>query len=743
VLWLVRARKALIAIILLVLPILIYLGNTEYGYTKSIFALITVSLLGVLWFVEMWVRRPYAIRWTPLLWPGLALVGAGALSMLHTQSVAVSLQSLNLLFYFGFFYLVLANSIESERDGQIFLGGLLGAALAAAVYGLLQYYGIMPGTPGFKGGQAAIISFMGNQNYLGGFLVYLLLPSLILVILLDHWIWKAAVFAALAICFYVLMAIDSASVWLSLAASLVFLLVAGVAVGLLRVLTPLQRRLAIASVLAIALAGTVIVAPRLLSLWEVTAAETPGAGLADQVRSYIVRVWEANSGETRVWDWWIGYEMWRASPLIGQGIGNYKLKFLDYKVLFAQTERGKSYAFYIPRAAQAHNEYVQVAAEMGMIGLLAVLGLLGTLFWVTLRRAGRVMAPVEKWALLTALAGVVAVMVDAIFSFPAHLPASALALVFLLGLLQSRWLRPDLPSVTLSPRLLRPVTLGVSALALSVIVLAARDWVADVCLDAGQNALRRSQPPFVIKELLEDCSLAHDFQPGEVLFALGRFYDQRANASEGLTRQTQIEYLEKSLSYYEASLRVFPAYETYHQIATLYLQRAAQAQQNQRKDEAEAHFQKAQSYLRKLLELQPDERLITAARFTLDVLLPLTRDPDRALSYVNRFLEERSDFERAYYTRGEIYRAMALQARANGLSFACQSALGAARADYDKSLELIHTKSTKAKAQLDAIWAQGQERVDQIQQLQAQLNAWRVEEAQIQRGQDELEKIKC
>jgi len=61
--------------------------------------------------------------------------------------VAVSLQSLNLLFYFGFFYLVLANSIESERDGQIFLGGLLGAALVAAVYGLLQFHAIVPGTP--------------------------------------------------------------------------------------------------------------------------------------------------------------------------------------------------------------------------------------------------------------------------------------------------------------------------------------------------------------------------------------------------------------------------------------------------------------------------------------------------------------------------------------------------------------------------------------------------------------------
>ena len=60
--------------------------------------------------------------------------------------------------------------------------------------------------------------------------------------------------------------------------------------------------------------------------------------------------------------------------MVGIGLGNYKLNFLSYKADFLSTPRGQDYSFYIPRAAQAHNDYVQALAEVGLLGGLAILG---------------------------------------------------------------------------------------------------------------------------------------------------------------------------------------------------------------------------------------------------------------------------------------------------------------------------------------------------------------------------------
>ncbi|MCK5246211.1 hypothetical protein KAR02_04895, partial [Candidatus Bipolaricaulota bacterium] len=56
-------------------------------------------------------------------------------------------------------------------------------------------------------------------------------------------------------------------------------------------------------------------------------------------------------------------------------------------------QRGQAFDFYLARASQAHNEYVQVGAELGSIGLIILLCSLGTLaatLWIRLKRSSKI-----------------------------------------------------------------------------------------------------------------------------------------------------------------------------------------------------------------------------------------------------------------------------------------------------------------------------------------------------------------
>jgi O-antigen ligase/tetratricopeptide (TPR) repeat protein len=705
VFWLSWLRKGLICAMLFIMPMLIYLGNTEYGYTKAIFTLVTVSALAGAWLIEMIARKNYTLQTTKLLWPGLGLIGAGALSIIASQSLNVSLQSLNLLFYFGFFLIILANSIESENDATLFLSCLLAAALPTSLYAIFQYYGWQPGPSGYAGGRESIISFMGNRNYVAEFLAFLVAPCLIIFFReRTKWLNKllyAATILVLLCSVLALAIINSAAIWLGFFAGAVFFVMALGSIWFLRRLTHSRRRW------TLTFTSTFVVLLLAISSWGMIdiikhpdERNTP----TRQIFGPIWELWEANSGDIRSWDWWIGYEMWKTSPWIGQGVGNFKLKFLEYKSIFAETERGKQFNFHIRPAAQAHNEFVQLAAEMGIVGMLATFIVLAILFGATLVAAYRAPTSRERAILLALLSGVVVILTDAIFAFPFHLPASSLAFVFLVGVLHSKWLQPDARPLRLSQKVVAPWALLIllSFGTLIVSVMAIRDWVGDTCLDRAQRYAKRVSTPGNwerARALLEECTLSYDFQPSDVYYHLGALYDYQArflqNSKDKQKHSDEIrDAQQKSIDYYKKYLSAKPSEYTYIQIALAYRRQASLAREENRTEDADEAFRLAEAELKKLLDKHPSQILEREALYTINVLIPLAKtNPETALPLVEEFLAKHTEYAKAYLTRGEIYRSFVMEGR--------QEYCELARNDLNKTIQLVNAEIKEINIQAD------------------------------------------
>ncbi len=660
--------------IIFVLPLISYMPNTEYGYTKSIFLYISISVLAIFWALELFFSPQVRIGVTRLAWPALALLGAAALSLMNSENLAIGLESLVGLIYFGLFGLSVANTVRDEGDLKVIIGALALSAAIASLYGLLQYYGVQQGVAGFPSGSITMISTFGNPNYLAGFLAHLIVPGCWLFFRV-HSLWARLVLLPLLVLVTAaLVAANSVAAWgAALLAGLVFIF----GMGLFRLGAALrgQRRWVLALVLLLGLTVWLQAPPGPLNSLLLQAATLEAPSPIEQFAQFIGRLWEENSGWIRAWNWWIGYEMLRAHPFIGVGLGDYKLEFLEYKAKFKDTPRGEQFNFYMPRAIQAHNDYVQLVAELGILGLIAIGFFFATLVSGAWRFLRTPVEPERRLWVLALSAGGVALMVDALFSFPLHLPASEMNLLLFIALLHARPLFSPAPIAILSRRAVR-VLVGASVivLALTVSVFAVRDWVADLYLDSAETEIRERNY-FRAQAALEQ-SVALDFAPGKALYYLGLVYAER-------------DQTERAVELLERSLKSYPVENTYIQLAELDLR-------------LKKH-DRAQQRLERLLRLVPEPLMQLEASFMRRVLIPLQRgERDLVWVEISKFLQEHPDYARAYLVRGELHRSL--------------GQYEAARSQYEQGLHVTQTKKQEILRRLEDI--QKTKRLSDVDELQ-------------------------
>lgn len=78
------------------------------------------------------------------------------------------------------------------------------------------------------------------------------------------------------------------------------------------------------------------------------------------------RVMEADGGSGRTDIWKIGWRMVQDEPLIGQGAGNFQVSSIHYLLAPGAIKRDE---FIVDQPATTHNSYLQVLAELGLVGI--------------------------------------------------------------------------------------------------------------------------------------------------------------------------------------------------------------------------------------------------------------------------------------------------------------------------------------------------------------------------------------
>lgn len=310
---------------------------------------------------------------------------------------------------------------------------------------------------------------------------------------------------ALAVILWAFVLTDSRAPAAALLAGLAF----GIAVRLVRVIPAHYRRIAVLAAIAISLALAFFVGlPWFRSQLDVTQG---GRGSTLRLRLYT---------------WRYAQEMFFSRPLTGHGQGGYLLGAQQMSRLPHEEGQLSDYerdpaAFPAELLGHAHNEWLEILADLGAVGFAFIATALGLTIWLACRAYLRAREPADRWCLLGLLAALIAIIIEECADVALRMPVLPLIFYTVVGLLWALASGIERPAKSPPRPLPRWARVGVLTLgglaALAIVITVRQDWqgaladmrIAD--LTAKQQwdaAFARADAASRHRLVLEDCIVA-------------------------------------------------------------------------------------------------------------------------------------------------------------------------------------------------------------------------------------------
>lgn len=404
------------------------LGAMNVGLTEVLFVLVVLS-----WIARLVTRSRSRLLLPPLAIPMLAVLAALLLSTIRATSLELSVSEIIKWMELLAIYVLAYNEFD-ERWDKALLIVLLVTGAAAAAHGAYQFL-FRIGPDGFVlfGSFMRAHGTFGQPNPFAGYLG-LTLPlagGLVVAGLAGgharaawHWVFVGGISGALMLCAAIMS--WSRGAWLGITAALISLAIAvlwrpGRARGLILILVVLL-------VCGMLLGGwarvPTFISQRLSDLAAYVSV-TDARGLEITDSNYAVL--------ERLAHWQAAWSMWMSRPWIGIGAGNYEVAYAQHRLPLWPEPLG-----------HAHNYYLNMAAETGLVGLLSLLSL-GIMALLGLLQAIRRSAGLQLGVLLGALGMIVHLGVHSVFdSLFVHGMYLQIGLILGLAANAARWSRdPD------------------------------------------------------------------------------------------------------------------------------------------------------------------------------------------------------------------------------------------------------------------------------------------------------------
>ncbi len=357
----------------------------DYRVSKLVILQVFTVFLAVLWVVGMALDREIFLLDTPLYYTFLAFLAVQLISLFQAHNV---FQGLDTLFEYLCYFLIAVlvfHTVREERHLYLLAGTMALTGSIVAIIGLLQHNGIH--SIDFFGWWAIPfysrwnipISTIGNVNFVAGYYNVVFPISLTLMFLFRRiWLRVAALLACfLMACHFVVL--GSRGGWLGVA--IVFFVLGGMV--LMRHFRIGHRVLDMTFVSIVILGLGWPVLEGLMSGVHVG----PGRNLerlaGDYWKNVVRRTEDAlrrkDDSSLQRWLFWMDtLRLIYDRPLVGVGVGNFEYNFPRY--MSPQTLKKKMDVERIQKRElmlfRAHNEYLEVWAETGILGFGVFLFLL-------------------------------------------------------------------------------------------------------------------------------------------------------------------------------------------------------------------------------------------------------------------------------------------------------------------------------------------------------------------------------
>jgi len=421
-----RAIEISVIALVILIPIVFYPRCINvFLPAKELIAETLVLLTLMFWGFRMINRGEVKLIPTPLNLPILSFISICLLSLIWSNSFFVSLKELPLFLIGPLLYFIVTNNISDNRQISRILNILLIVGGLFGIYGILQYKGI--DFAFWKGNIARqrVFGLFGNVNY---FAEYMIVPLPLAISLF---------FAARNRTSKILLLVEI----LAMGGSLILTFTRGsyLAIGISSLFMFFlylvsqgknfikQHKKIFILILALIILVTFLFAiPNPLN--------KPGTVISKiKGRISISQLTKDTSLKRRIAIWKFTGLMIKDHPLLGSGIGTFKYNSLKYQAqFFSQGGNRTLYPHGFPD--KTHNEYLQLWAELGIIGLGIFIWLMVSYFNYGIKLLKKIKDNYKRGIIIGLMGSIMAVLVDSIFGFPLHLVATIVLFWLLLGL---------------------------------------------------------------------------------------------------------------------------------------------------------------------------------------------------------------------------------------------------------------------------------------------------------------------
>ena len=320
------------------------------------------------------------------------------------------------LAYFILYFLII-NNLKNEYQFKSFIQIFFLTSFIVALYTILHYYNFIS----YLQEYAQVASLIGQKNWISNYIA-LIFPLMLCFYLLEKIKKKKIIyFISLSFLYAALIICQSRGIWISISLTLFFGIFLIFKFNFFNLFKENKKWLILLLIVFI-----------IITLIYSTDSPLNISPLTVTQRAMSTFDEKDPSINMHILKWKVTGLMIKDKPFLGGGIGSFKINYLDYQAKFLKEH--PEYNKYWINAKEAHNEYLQIGAEIGLFGLGIILIMILKLYSLFINILKKEIDNKRKLTCWGLLLGITSFLIHCLFTFPLHVPALGSAFFIILGL---------------------------------------------------------------------------------------------------------------------------------------------------------------------------------------------------------------------------------------------------------------------------------------------------------------------
>jgi len=401
------------------ITLLSYKNIYEFRINQEMILKLFIIIVIILWIIKLLSVEGITWNKNKLNLPIYLFVVMLSFSLLISNAILASFEDYIIFISYIILYFIIINVIDQKKDFNSFIKIFFLTSLIISVYTLIQYYGFDP----YLKDLHSLTSTIGQKNWISNYLAMIFPVAFSYFLLEQSEKNKIIHFLLLSVLYVTLMICQSRGIWISISLTVTLAIYIIIKFKFYEIFSRNKKWLTLL-ILSFLVITIIYSTDNPLNKSAITVTERALSTFDEQDPSI----------NTRLLMWKTTFEMIKERPVFGSGIGTFKMNYLDYQADFLQNN--PDYVKFSGKAAEAHNEYLQMWAEIGIFGLGIFIGIILMFFNLIINYLKKVDNDSEKDKIIVfgLVLGVTCFLIHSLFTFPLHVPALGSTFFILLGL---------------------------------------------------------------------------------------------------------------------------------------------------------------------------------------------------------------------------------------------------------------------------------------------------------------------